>query len=74
MPGEVVQKIKFGNHIFIEHAADVVSVCFCSQTAETRLNSEYTVRIVGKRCPKYSSRGPETHRAEVMVEGFFLNQ
>lgn len=26
VPGEVVQKIRFGDHIFIEHAADVVSV------------------------------------------------
>lgn len=26
VPGEVVRKIKFGNHVFIEHAADVVSV------------------------------------------------
>lgn len=26
VPGEVVRKIKFGDHIFIEHAADVVSV------------------------------------------------
>lgn len=26
VPGDVVQKIKFGDRIFIEHAADVVSV------------------------------------------------
>lgn len=31
VPGEVTQKIRFGNHIFIEHAADVVSVCLCTQ-------------------------------------------
>ncbi|XP_074182967.1 DNA repair protein XRCC3 isoform X2 [Rhinolophus sinicus] len=29
VPGEVVQKIKFGNHVFIEHAADVDTLLAC---------------------------------------------
>lgn len=27
VPAEVTQKIRFSNHIFVEHAADAVSVC-----------------------------------------------
>lgn len=30
VPGELLQKIRFSDHIFIEHAADVVSVSACA--------------------------------------------
>lgn len=34
VPGELIEKIRFSNHIFIEHAADVVSVCLCARMAQ----------------------------------------
>lgn len=33
VPGELLQRIRFSNHIFIEHAADVVSECWWPQVA-----------------------------------------
>ncbi|KAM4853633.1 DNA repair protein XRCC3 isoform 1-T2 [Thomomys bottae] len=41
VPGEVVQKIKFSNHVFIEHAADVDTLLEC----------------VGRKVPVLLSRG-----------------
>ncbi|CAO2587490.1 DNA repair protein XRCC3 [Lemmus lemmus] len=46
VPGEVVQKIKFGNHIFIEHAADVDTLLECVSKRVPILLSRGMARLV----------------------------
>uniref|UniRef100_A0ABK0L676 DNA repair protein n=1 Tax=Rattus norvegicus TaxID=10116 RepID=A0ABK0L676_RAT len=46
VPGEVTQKIRFGNHIFIEHAADVDTLMECVSKRVPILLSRGMARLV----------------------------
>lgn len=68
MPEEVRRKIRFSDHIFIEHAADVVSVCLCTQMAQW-LSQRHLCRDHAQLRVKSEEEVSDSHR---VMEVFFL--